>query len=281
MIRVLSASLRTVLLAALMFTTLHVQAARAADRDRLAAFLSVTGFDVALDSLRLSASAAPRMLGVEPGDFGAQWTRLADQVFDTAIMREMALDILSQTLEDDLLTHAAGFYASDLGQRLVEVENAAHLVEDDDLKQTEGQALIAAMVEAGSPRLETLQRMGRAIDTEGASLHAIAEIQVRFLMAAAAAGVVELRLDEAELRALLKEREGEMRLSLQQSALAGAAYTYQTFSDEDLLAYTQALEHPDMQRVYELMNAVQWEIMANRFEALAHEMAGLQQGQDI
>ena len=36
-----------------------------------------------------------------------------------------------------------------------------------------------------------------------------------------------------------------------------------------------ALEHPDMKKVYDLMNAVQYEIMANRFEDLARRLSGL------
>jgi len=36
-----------------------------------------------------------------------------------------------------------------------------------------------------------------------------------------------------------------------------------------------------MARVYELMNAVQYEIMANRFEVLAARMAELQPAQEL
>lgn len=255
--------------------------ARAAERDKLAAFLSVTGFDVALDSLRLSASSAPMMLGLDPGVFGAQWTRLADRVFETDGMRDMALDILSETLSDELLAHAAGYYASDLGQRLVEAENDGHMMEDDGRKQEDGAMLIAAMVEAGSPRLATIQRMIRAIDITGNSARALQEVQFRFLMAASAAAVIDLKMDADELRSFLRSREGEVRRSIQKSALASAAYTYQSFSDEELLAYTEALEDPQMQDVYQLMNAIQFEIMANRFEVLAAEMAKLQPGQEL
>ncbi|MEX0285638.1 MAG: DUF2059 domain-containing protein [Paracoccaceae bacterium] len=269
------------LILAVLCLNLSALTARAADRDKLASFLNVTGFDVALDSLRLTASAAPLMLGAEPGQFGAQWTRLADRVFDTGVMRGMALDILAQTLDDDMLSHAAAFYASDLGQRLVEAENASHMMEDDELKQEEGRMLVAAMVEAGSPRLETIKRMNNAIDSSGHSTRALQEIQMRFLLAASAAGVIELRLDEGELRALMKTREGELTRTLAESGLAGAAYTYQSFSDEDLVEYAEALETPQMQKVYELMNAVQYQIMANRFERLAVEMADLQAEQDI
>lgn len=280
-LRSLRTGLGLVVLMVLLLGQGLVGPARAADRDKLVAFLSVTGFDVALDSLRLSASSAPMMLGLDPGVFGAQWTRLADRVFETDGMRDMALDILSETLSDELLAYAAGYYASDLGQRLVEAENAGHMMEDDGRKQEDGAMLIAAMVEAGSPRLATIQRMIRAIDTTGNSARALQEVQFRFLMAASAAGVIDLKMDADELRSFLKSREGEVRRSIQKSALASAAYTYQSFSDEELLAYTEALEDPQMQEVYQLMNAIQFEIMANRFEVLAAEMAKLQPGQEL
>ncbi len=255
--------------------------ARAADRDRIEAFLSVTGFDVALDSIALSAGSAPKMLGMDAGDFGSEWTRISGQVFDTAIMHDLALQILEQTLTDELLNHAVDFYATDLGQRLVVAENDSHMVEDDAAKDAQGRQIVADMVRDGAPRLELLKRLNLAIDSSGTSLRAIQEIQMRFLLAASAAGVIDLKVDAGELRAMFKAREGETRRLLQQSALAGAAYTYQDFSDADMEAYAAALEQPEMMQVYELLNAVQYEIMANRFEELAGRMADLHPGQDI
>jgi hypothetical protein len=273
--------LRTILFALAAVFVVIAGAARAADRDRLEAFLQVTGFDVALDSIRLSAEAAPDMIGVDPGAFGSEWARLSGEVFDTALMHDMALDILAATLDDELLAHAAGFYATDLGQRLVAVENASHMHPDDDAKLREGRALVADMVEAGDDRIETIKRMNAAVDSAGTGARALQEVQYRFLLAASAAGIVELRMSPDDLRAVMAAREGEVRMAIQRSALSGAAYTYQTISDADLVAYAEALEHPDMQRVYELMNAVQFEIMANRFEVLAGRMAGLTMGEDI
>lgn len=264
------------LCAALLSTT-----AKAADRGHIRAFLNVTGFDVALDSIALSSADAPRILGIDAGAFGSEWTRLTKEVFDTAKMRSLALDILEPTLADDLLTHAVDFYASDLGQRLVAAENASHMMKDDGVKQAEGRRLVADMVKAGAPRLALLKRMNQAIDGAGTAVKAIQEIQFRFLMAASAAGVIELKTDPDQLRALMKRDEGRLRRALEQSALAGAAYTYRDFSDADLRAYVEELENHDMQQVYELLNAVQFEIMANRFETLAARMAGLRPGQDI
>lgn len=252
--------------------------ARAADRDRLQAYLEVTGFGVALDSIALAAADAPVMLGLEASDFGHEWERVASEVFDTGRMREMALDVLSETLDDEMLGHAAEFYASDLGQRLVAVENASHMREDDDAKRAEGLKLLTEMPEA---RREVLRDMNAAVDSAGTGVRAVQEIQVRFLLAASYAGVLEYDLDEQALRALMAEGEAELRAQIEASALANAAVTYASLPTEDLRAYVEALEHPVMARVYELMNAVQYEIMANRFEVLAARMVELQPAQEL
>jgi len=265
----------------LLLSLLAASATLAADRQRVTTFLNVTGFDVALDSIALSAASAPQMLGLDVGTFGNQWGRLSDDVFDTAVMRRMAEDILVETLDDAALDHAAAFYASDLGQRLVRAENAAHMVADDEVKQEAGSRIIADLVKSGSERLVLFQRMGRAIDAADTGVRAVQQIQFRFLMAATAAGVIDLELDADELRALLDSQADAMRLELQASGLASSAYTYQDFTDEELEQYVTALEQEKMQEVYELLNAVQYEITANRFEELARRLADLTPAQDI
>lgn len=272
---------RTVAIFALILAATLPSASRSADTEKLRAFLEVTGFDVALESIRLSADSAPRMLGLEADDFGSEWSRLVGDVFDTEMMHGMAMDILSKTLSDDVLTHAAAFYASDLGQRLVVAENASHMKEDDALKSESGEAIIAGLVRIGSPRVEILKRLNAASDVEDSSIKAIQEVQVRFLMAAAGAGVIEMRMDEADLRELLRSQEGEMRTSIKANALANSSYTYQAFSDRDMADYADALAHPKMQEVYALMNAVQYEIMANRFEEVAARLSAMRPSQDL
>lgn len=272
----------SILLVTVLVAAFAAGALRAAEsRDRIEAFLEVTGFDVALESIALLASDAPAMLGMQADDFGADWSRVSREVFDTDRMHDMAIGILGEALSDDLLAHAATFYASPLGQRLVEAENASHMVEDDEAKLSEGQALVAEAVAAGDPRIEILRDLNTAVDGSGTAVRAVQEIQVRFLMAASYSGVLDAELDEEALRAALRQGEAELRVSIQMSALASAAYTYQGFSDEDLRAYLDALEQPEMQKVYELMNAVQYEIMANRFEVLAVRMAELHGGQEL
>jgi len=250
-------------------------------REELEAFLEVTGFDVALESIRLSADAAPQMLGLQADAFGSEWQRLVGDIFKTQLMHDMAIDILEKTLSDDLLSHAADFYASDLGARLVVVENRSHMIEEDGLKSESGGQIIEGLTALGSPRIGILERLNAASGGEDSAIRSIQEVQIRFLMAAAGAGVIELQMDEPDLREAMQSQEEELRQSLRQSALEGAAYTYQAFSDAEMTDYAEALEHPQMQEVYALMNAVQYEIMANRFEAVAERLRSMQPSQDL
>jgi hypothetical protein len=257
-------------------------AARAGEREDIERFLEITGFDAALDSISFSAESAPDMLGLDPGAFGADWRRLSGQVFDREVMRAMALEILTATLDRDMLDHAVGFYATDLGQRLVKAENASHLDEDDEARQYKGRVLADDLKSSGeTARLETYHRMLDAIDASSNGIRAWQEIQVRFLLTAGAAGVIELKVDEQGLRNLLAGQEDELKEAMRVSGLAAAAWTYRGFSTEELDVYVQALTDPLMQKVYELLNAVQYEITANRFEVLAVRMAKLHPVEDI
>jgi hypothetical protein len=264
-----------------LLTTGLAQIVQAADDRDIDEFLDITGFDVALESIRLSADTVPEMLGFEAEDFGSEWSRLVDEVFETELMLDMARTILGQALDDELREHAVAFYASDLGKRLVEVENRSHMSEDDALKSESGAQIIDGLTRINSPRVDILCRMNDASDVGGHSLRAVQELQIRFLMAATVAGIIELQMDEADLREAFRSQEDELRATMKQGALENAAYTYQAFSDDEMSQYADALAHPEMQTVYALMNAIQFEIMANRFEAIALRMAHMRPSQDL
>lgn len=255
-------------------------AAQAADRDRVRAFLNVTGFDVALESIKLTAEDAPAMLGVDTREFGSSWTKLASEVFDVKLMQEMGVEILEKTLSDKALEHAAAFYATDLGQRLVEAENAAHL-SDRSTRKDEGAAILQKLKDTDPERVAILDRMMQAIGTAESTLKAANEVQIRFLMAAANAGIITLKTDEAGMRAMQAEQAPEALKQIREGGLRGSALTYKDFSNEELERYAEALEDPLMKEVYQLMDAVQFEIMANRYEVLAHRMRGLDRGQEL
>ena len=64
---------------------------------------------------------------------------LVREVFDTDLMHAMALEILGTTLSDDLLVHAADFYASPIWANVwSKAENTSHMIDDDGLKSEAG-----------------------------------------------------------------------------------------------------------------------------------------------
>jgi hypothetical protein len=190
------------------------------------------------------------------------------------------LEILQKALTDDVLDHAAGFYGSDLGRRLVAAENESHFKDSAD-KGAQGELLAAALTARGSPQPQYFQDMAESIGSIGASIRSYREVQVRFLMAAMGAGLVERRLGEADLRALLALKDAEVMKAIGQNLVASNAYTYQNFTDVEVEAYRDALATKKMMEVYDLMNAIHFTIMADRYEKMAIEMAQLIPTQEL
>ncbi|MCJ8332831.1 MAG: DUF2059 domain-containing protein [Epibacterium sp.] len=244
-------------------------------------FLYATGFDVALDSIAHSAENAPAMIGIDARSFGQSWETLAGEVFDSAGIRDMAVGMLRETLSLEALEHAESFYASDLGRKLVRAENASHDIEDGDVTREAGSRIIAKMVQERDPKIEVFRRMTQAVSNSEDTLRAVQTVQLRFLTAASDAGIINLQMDPETLAEAMREQEPFLRISISEGALASSAYTYQGFSFEELNDYAEALEHPLMQEVYSLLNSIQYEIQANRYEALAHRLTELNPNADL
>ncbi len=251
-----------------------------ADRAKLEAFMEVTGFDVALEGLRVSAHNAPAMVGLDAADFGLTWIKVADEVFEPKQLKIDALNILEKTLSDDVLNHAVEFYASPLGQRLVTAENASHLA-DDARKAEEGARLAADLMKRGSPQPQYFLDMSDAVGSIDTGIAQFREVQVRFLLAAMAAGLIEADMSEEDLRMVLGQNDDDIRSEVLQNMINSNAFTYRDFSDIEMREYSEALATDEMRELYELMNAVQYTLMADRYEVLASRMAELHPSQEL
>lgn len=257
-----------------------VSTAQAADEKDIREFLEVTGFDVAIASIQQGAMAGPALTGEDPDVFGRQWTKLAEEIFNPDEMVSEAVEMIGAIMPDDLLAHGAAFYGSTLGQRLVEVENESHMADDAE-KYAEGEKITADLLDQDSIRIQVFREMGNAIGSTDTAIRSIVEIQVRYLMAAVAAGVSDFDISEEDLRLMLMEQSGEMRRNIEVNTLVANAYAYRDLSDEELIDYLSALQNPKMGQVYEILNAVQYQIMADRYETLATRLAELQPEQEL
>ena len=254
--------------------------AKAAEEQDIRNFLQVTGFDVAIASIQQGAMAGPALTGEDPDVFGRQWVKLAEEVFDPDEMISEAVEMLGAVMPDELLDHGSAFYSSPLGQRLVEVENESHMADDTE-KYEEGERLTGELLEQNSIRIDLFREMGVAIGSTDTAVKSIVEIQVRYLMAAVAAGVSDFDISEEDLRLMLMEQAGEMRKNIEVNSLVANAYAYRALSDEELIDYLAALQDPKMGQVYEILNAVQYQIMAERYETLASRLVDLRPEQEL
>ncbi|MGY9022911.1 MAG: DUF2059 domain-containing protein [Rhodobacterales bacterium] len=251
-----------------------------ADRDKIKAFMKVTGFDVSLESMRVSAGDAPAMLGMDSADFGRSWKLTADELFSPDSLKEDALDILQQALSDDVLLHASEFYASDLGRRLVTAENLSHF-EDSELKKQQGEILLVGLLNRASPQPQYFRDMAKDIGAIDSGIRSFREVQVRFIMAAMGSGLIEQRLDEPDLRNMLAKEDASIKEQMLKNIVIANSYTYRDFTDLEIAKYQGALSTDEMKEVYELMNAIHFAIMADRYERLAVEMVKLHPLQEL
>ena len=251
-----------------------------ADRDKIKAFMKVTGFDVSLESMRVSAGDAPAMLGMDSADFGRSWKLTADELFSPDSLKEDALDILQQALSDDVLLHASEFYASDLGRRLVTAENLSHF-EDSELKKQQGEILLVGLLNRASPQPQYFRDMAKDIGAIDSGIRSFREVQVRFIMAAMGSGLIEQRLDEPDLRNMLAKEDASIKEQMLKNIVIANSYTYRDFTDLEIAKYQDALSTDEMKEVYELMNAIHFAIMADRYERLAVEMVKLHPLQEL
>ena len=252
----------------------------AADRNAIETFMKVTGFDVSLESMRVSASDAPAMLGLDAADFGVSWKRIADELFEPESLKNDAVGILRQALSENVLVHASEFYASELGIRLVKAENLSHF-EDSDQKKIDGELILAELVDRSSPQPQYFREMADSIGALESGIRSFREVQVRFIMAAMGAGLIDRQIDEADLRSMLAQQDAEIKTNMLQSLIIANSYTYRNFTDLEIAQYRDALATDEMKEVYELMNAIHFALMADRYEQMALKMVKLHPLQEL
>lgn len=253
-------------------------AAQAASDDEITAFLTATGFDKAIEGLQVSAGSGMAGLGSET--FGVQYTLLANEVFDPEEMTERARQMIGAVMPDDVMAASTAFYSSPAGRRIVAVENIAQLTDDADT-DPEGEAILAGLRAARDPRVEVLGAINRAAAPIDVTLRALTEIQLRYILAASDAGVIDQQFEPEVLREILFEQIKELTPVIEEGALVNSAYTYRDISDDDLALYLDALEGPSMRQAYEVMNAILYQIMVERYEVLGLRLTELQPSEEL
>lgn len=92
------------------------------------------------------------------GQGGPGWQVQVQRIYDPARMAEVVRERLEAELQGDLLEEVIAFYASDLGDRIVSLENSARVaIRDDDIEEA-ARARFAELEGTDDPRFAAITR---------------------------------------------------------------------------------------------------------------------------
>lgn len=254
--------------------------ALAADRAAAARFVEVSGFDKALASIPPAVMEGGAAFGGGEDAFTQQWKRAVKDVFDLEGIEAQALDMMEAILPDDSLALATDFYASPLGLRLVAVENETYSLAVSD-RAAAGQRLLEEAEKDDPERVALIRAFVDSAQDLDHAVQVTFEIQLRYLLTAMASGAIEPGPSEEELRMILEAQAPQLKQAYADYMLRASMFTYREISNEDMRAYTEALDGAALTEVYEVLNGIYAEILAQRFEALAVHLGAIEPEDDL
>jgi hypothetical protein len=140
------------------------------------------------------------------GQGGPLWTGQVTRIYDAERISEGIRAGLEPVVQGEDLENAITFFASDLGARVIELENAARRALADPDIEAEARAQFAARAGTGDSRLVQIDRMIEAGDLINRNVTSALNSNYQFLRALVDADVYDMSDDEI-LADVLAERE--------------------------------------------------------------------------
>ncbi|KIN72444.1 DUF2059 domain-containing protein [Sulfitobacter guttiformis] len=137
---------------------------------------------------------------------GPAWSGQVVRIYDTLRISEGIRAGLEPAFEGDELEQAISFFASDLGSKIVSLENSARAAMGDPLIEEEARARFAQVQEGDDPKLAQIERMIEAGDLLNRNVTSTLNANYQFLRALVD-GDVYVMSDEEILSDVQAERE--------------------------------------------------------------------------
>ena len=140
------------------------------------------------------------------GQGGPAWSVQVSRIYDAERIAEGIRSGLEPALTGEPLEEVIAFFASDLGTRIVTLENSARAAMSDDAIEEEARARFAGLSETDGPRLAQINRMIDAGDLINRNVTSALNSNYQF-MRALVDGDVYAMSDEEILADVLSERD--------------------------------------------------------------------------
>jgi len=140
------------------------------------------------------------------GQGGALWAQQVKRIYDTARLSEGIRAGIEPALEGEALEQAIEFFASDLGTRIITLENSARRAMADPAIEEQARAQYKARIGTADSRLEQINRMITAGDLINRNVTSALNSNYQFLRALVDGDVYAMSDDEI-LADVLAERD--------------------------------------------------------------------------
>ncbi|MEH6522033.1 DUF2059 domain-containing protein [Sulfitobacter sp.] len=176
------------------------------------------------------------------GQGGPAWSQQVTRIYDPERISEGIRAGLEPALEGELLEDAIAFFASDLGLRIISLENAARRAMSDPAIEEQARAQYAARQGTNDTRLVQINRMITEGDLVNRNVTSALNSNYQFLRALVDGDVYTMS-DEEILEDVLSERDD---IAADTSSWLGAFLTlaYSPLSNEELTLYADFATTP-------------------------------------
>ena len=218
-----------------------------------------------------------------PSGGGAEWRSTVADIYDIRLLTARFNAALRFELAShpEAMAQIVGFYATDLGQKVVTLEVAARRAFIDTA--TEEAARVAAddRAVARDPKHALIVRMIEASDLLEMNVAGALSGSLAFMQGMSETGVYGTAMPEEQLLADVWAQEEQVRADTSSWLYAYLGLAYDPLSEAELLAYVDFLESPAGQR----LNAALFVAFEKVFSQISHDLgqaAGIaMQGRDI
>jgi len=185
---------------------------------RITVLVDVLKLDEAAVILRDEGLAYGAQLNTEmlEGQGGAAFQQQLGALYDAQRMVETVRRALEETLESDAVEEVIGFYATDLGQKIVTLENSARqAIQEDDVEQA-ARSSYAARDGTDDPRIAQLEALVAAGDLVNRNVTSAMNANYQFMRGLAEGGALGMTDEEilsdvtTEMEEITEDTEGWM-----------------------------------------------------------------------
>lgn len=176
------------------------------------------------------------------GQGGPGWQLQLDAIYNTERMLEAMRRALADELESEEIEQAITFFGSDLGQRVITLENTARIAFSDSEIEEAARARYIELSDTTNPRLETIIELARTGDMINRNVTAALNSNYQFMRGLADGDALDMDDDQ-----MLADVTGEMDEITDDTTswLYGFfLMAYHPLSDEELQTYLTFWQTP-------------------------------------